>query len=174
MIRPPTATPTPTAPAPAPAPAPAAGPARPGAIRWLICWVLLCIGFQAFLAPGQRTAERAHFHRDAGYLPERAKDQPDHHQDHTHGGNHVHLYLAIHGHDHADAHDLVYVSANDAQALSGQANGLKRATFDQDGVGLHEISIAVGLPASVGFAESALTYRSHVTLPLDRPPCRRG
>ena len=160
MIRPPTA--------------PAAGPARASAIRWLIWWVLLCIGLQAFLAPGQRAAERAHFHRDAGYLPERAKDQPDHHQDHTHGGNHVHLYLAIHGHDHADAHDLVYVSANDAQALSGQANGLKRATFDQDGVGLHEISIAVGLPASVGFAESALTYRSHVTLPLERPPCPRG
>ena len=162
MIRPPTAT------------APAADPARPSAIRWLICWVLLCIGFQAFLAPGQRTAERAHFHRDAGYLPERAKDQPDHHHDHTNGGNHVHLYLAIHGHDHADAHDLVYVSANDVQALAGQAPGLKRATFDQDGACLHEISIAVGLPASVHFVESALAYRSHVTLPLERPPCPRG
>lgn len=160
MIRPPTA--------------PAADPVRPSAIRWLICWVLLCIGFQALLAPGQRTAERAHFHRDTGYLPELAKDQPDHHHDHTNGGNHVHLYLAIHGHDHADAHDLVYVSANDLQALAGQAPGLKRATFDQDGVCLHEISIAVGLPASVHFAESALTYRSHVTLPLDRPPCPRA
>ena len=160
MIRPPTA--------------PAADPARPSAIRWLICWVLLCIGFQALLAPGQRTAERAHFHRDTGYLAERAKDQPDHHQDHPDGGNHVHLYLAIHGHDHADAHDLVYVSANDAQALSGQAHSLKRATFDQDGACLHEISIAVGLSARVGFAESALTYRSHVTLPLERPPCPRG
>ena len=160
MIRPPTA--------------PAADPARPSAIRWLICWVLLCIGFQALLAPGQRTAERAHFHRDAGHLPELAKDQPDHHHDHTNGGNHVHLYLAIHGHDHADAHDLVYVSANDVQALAGQAPGLKRATFDQDGACLHEISIAVGLPARVRFAESALAYRSHVTLPLERPPCPRG
>ena len=160
MIRPPTA--------------PAADPARPSAIRWLICWVLLCIGFQALLAPGQRTAERAHFHRDTGYLPELANDQPDHHHDHTNGGNHVHLYLAIHGHDHADAHDLVYVSANDVQALAGQAPGLKRATFDQDGACLHEISIAVGLPASVHFVESALAYRSHVTLPLERPPCPRG
>lgn len=87
---------------------------------------------------------------------------------------HAHSHLAAHDHDDEDKLAVVYVDDHSGKSLRDQGTATKRIALDVDGLWLTSPPLIAGKPAGAGFVVSAVSYRSHVELPPQRPPRAHG
>ena len=146
------------------------------ALRGLVLLVMVAIVLQALVSPGLRIAARTHFHLDSTLAQKQDTGEVQGHpqadtdadaQSHSHPHAHSHTHLATHEHA-GERNDVVYVDTQNSELPSGHAS--KRVVLDLDGLLLRREPPSVDMQSHVVFAELALSFRSRIEPPLERPP----
>lgn len=147
-------------------------------MRLLPAVVLCCIFTQALLLPAQRAAGPGHFHvtPEAHELVE-DHGSPGHHDKARHlhsdagsaGDNGMHSHGEIAHHDHSGPHGPVVHTA-EADPETSQTQAPKVGMFDLTAAWAHWTGVAAAVALAARFMPHTKRFRSHVTVPLDRPP----